>query len=390
MQVSIIIVNFNVQHFLHQCLSSVEAALKGMSGEIIVVDNASNDGSCEMILKRFPEVITICNKENVGFSKANNQGVARAKGKYILILNPDTVLSEDTLQKLFSFAEKNPKLGAISVPLFDGTGKFLPESKRNIPTPWVSLKKLLGKSKQYYVEHLSESESGKIDILAGAFMWMEKANYQEVGGFDEDYFMYGEDIDLSYKLLKKGFQNYFFAQTHVIHYKGESTQKDTKYLKNFYSAMRIFYIKHFKINVWIDYFMRGAILFWYGVTYLKMKWKKPVKYSSPGRILYVGSENDVYLMLQKIYKTEQIHLFAVCETRVISRYDDLEKIKTFIKENGIQEIVFDHQNNSFSKIIFYFTHLSSMNLTFKIHPTNAPFIIGSDDRTSKGKVLKFN
>jgi len=389
MQISIIIVSFNVQHFLYQCLWSVKAALKGMHGEIIVVDNASTDGSCEMILQHFPEIITVCNKENVGFSKANNQGVARAKGKYILILNPDTLLSEDTLQKIFSFAEKSPTLGAISVPLYDGTGKFLPESKRNIPTPWVSLKKLLGKSKLYYAEHLKEDESGNIDILAGAFMWLEKAKYQEVGGFDEDYFMYGEDIDLSYKLLKKGFQNYFFAPTQVIHYKGESTQKDTKYLKYFYSAMHIFYTKHFKFNLWIDYFMRGSIVFWYGVSSLKIIWKKPAKYSLPSRILYIGSENDIYLNLQKVYKTEQIHLFAVCETRVISRYDDLELIKNMIQEKGIQEIVFDHQNNSFSKIIFYFTHLSTMNLTFKIHTSNAPFIIGSDDRTSKGTVLKF-
>ncbi len=221
MQLSVIIVNYNVRYFLEQCLLSVEKALRGIEGEIIVVDNISPDDSCEMVKKEFPKVILIENKENVGFSKANNQGVAVAKGDFVLILNPDTVVAEDTFSKILFEAKKRPNLGMLGVKLIDGTGRFLPESKRGLPTPKVAFNKLFGISStttgKYYATHLDENESGVIDILVGAFMLMQRKKYNEVAGFDEDYFMYGEDIDLSYKLLKKGYQNYYFPFNQIIH-----------------------------------------------------------------------------------------------------------------------------------------------------------------------------
>jgi len=387
MQISVVIVNYNVSHFLHQCVLSVKAALQGMTGEIIVVDNQSTDDSQSRIQTHFPEVIWIGNHENVGFSKANNQGVALAKGKYILILNPDTIISEDTLLKLYQFAEKNPSKGAIGVPLYDGSGTFLPESKRNIPRIWVSIQKMLGITHAYYATHLSENESGDISILVGAFMWMEKSKYVEVGGFDEDYFMYGEDIDLSYKLLKRGYTNYYLANTQVIHYKGESTLKNTAYLRNFYGAMQIFYRKHFKINFFYDFIIGLGIQFWYFFNYFRLK-STNQNTPLPKHILYVGSENDIYVQLQKYYQDSEVFVFAICSTRAISRFDDLEQIKKMISEKGIQEIVFDHQNNPYSKIIFYMIQLSSHPLTFRIHPSQTDFIIGSDARTTKGSVIQ--
>lgn len=387
MQISIIIVNYNVTYFLQQCLQSVYAALHNLQGEIIVVDNASADGSCEMVKEKFPDVKLIANTTNVGFSKANNLGVSQAKGKYILILNPDTVLAEDTLQKLFLFSENNPETGAVGVPLYDGIGKFLPESKRNIPTTWVSLKKMLGFSNTYYANQLDERNSGRVPVLVGAFMWMEKSKYEEVKGFDEDYFMYGEDIDLSYKLLKKGYFNYYFSQTSILHYKGESTSKDVKYLKHFYSAMKIFYQKHFQTNIFYNGFMKVGISLWHWIKRFHLALQKEKKELQEKNILYVGSENNILTKLQASYKNASIHVFAICETRVISRYDDLDKIEKMISEKDIDTIVFDQQNNPFSKIIFYMTHLSGKNLRFRIHPSDSDFIIGSDDKNSKGKVI---
>ncbi|HIP48833.1 MAG TPA: glycosyltransferase, partial [Lutibacter sp.] len=187
MKLSIIIVNYNVRYFLEQCLLSVQAALQGIDGEIIVVDNVSKDGSCKMLKEVFPDVILIENTENVGFSKANNQGVAIAKGEYVLILNPDTLVVEDTFSKILYQANQLPNLGILGVKLVDGTGRFLPESKRGLPTPKVSFNKMFGISNpnkgKYYATHLTEDQSGNIEVLVGAFMLIERTKYNEVKGF---------------------------------------------------------------------------------------------------------------------------------------------------------------------------------------------------------------
>jgi len=364
--------------------------MKGISGEIIVVDNISPDESCEMIRKEFPEVKLIANKENVGFSKANNQGVAVAKGDYVLILNPDTVVGEDTFAKILYQANQLENLGILGVKLIDGTGQFLPESKRGLPTPRVAFNKIFGfsnsKKGKYYATHLEENESGNIDVLVGAFMLMERSKYNEVGGFDEDYFMYGEDIDLSYKLLKKGYKNYYYPKTQIIHYKGESTAKNAKYLGDFYGAMHIFYKKHFKVNIFYDFVMKTGIRFWHILRLLTSK-KETKSYVFPKNILYIGSDNVIYTALQKHYKIEAIHLFAVCHTRTISRFDDLEKIKHVLEEKNIEEIVFDNESNTFSKIIFYMNSLKDTGITFKIRPKNKNFMIGSNTSDGRGSVV---
>ena len=255
MKLTVVIVNYNVKHFLEQCLHSVEKAIQNISAEVYVVDNNSVDGSNGMLIHKFPWVKLIANKHNLGFSKANNQAIRKAKGEYVLLLNPDTVVEEDTFEKVVEFMDEHPEAGGLGVKMIDGKGKFLPESKRGLPTPWVAFYKIFGlssifkKSKvfgKYHLSYLSDNEIHEIDVLAGAFMLMRKATLDKVGLLDEDYFMYGEDIDLSYRITKGGYKNYYFPETTIIHYKGESTKKGSlNYVRMFYTAMIIFARKHF-------------------------------------------------------------------------------------------------------------------------------------------------
>jgi len=252
---SVIIVNYNVAHFLEQALNSVFKALKNVDGEVFVVDNNSVDGSVAMVQAKFPQVHLIANKENVGFSKANNQAICIAQGEYVLMLNPDTVVEEDTFEKCLHFMDETPDAGGLGVKMVNGKGEFLPESKRGIPFPSVAFYKLFGLSKlfpnsqrfgAYHLTYLDEDEIHSVEVLSGAFMMLRKSVLDQVGLLDEDYFMYGEDIDLSYRILKGGYKNYYFPETRIIHYKGESTKIGSlNYVHVFYKAMQIFAKKHF-------------------------------------------------------------------------------------------------------------------------------------------------
>lgn len=254
-KISIIIVNYNVSYFLEQALLSVQKAIKGLEAEIFVVDNNSVDGSVQMIRKRFPDVHLIANKENVGFSKANNQAIRLSNAEYVLLLNPDTVLEEDCLAKCCGFMDSHPEAGALGVKMLDGKGNFLPESKRGLPTPRVAFFKIFGLSKLfpkskifglYHLGFLDENKTHEVEVLAGAFMLLRKSVLDKIGLLDEDYFMYGEDIDLSYRVIKAGYKNYYFPETRIIHYKGESTKRTSvNYVFVFYRAMIIFAKKHF-------------------------------------------------------------------------------------------------------------------------------------------------
>lgn len=257
MDLTVIIVNYNVKHFLEQCLHSVFQASERLAVEVIVVDNNSQDGSQAMVKEVFGEKVhLIDNKDNPGFSKANNQGIAIAKGKYVLLLNPDTVVAEDTFYLCFEFMEKMPDGGGLGIRMIDGNGKFLPESKRGLPTPWVAFYKIFGLARffpnhkvfgKYHLSYLDEHETHEIDVLSGAYMWMRKSLLDEIGGLDETFFMYGEDIDLSYRIQLGGMKNYYLPDARIIHYKGESTKKGSlNYVKVFYQAMIIFAKKHFQ------------------------------------------------------------------------------------------------------------------------------------------------
>ena len=258
MTLSIVIVNFNVKHFILQCLQSVYNAIGCIEAEVFVVDNASSDNSCQAIRERFPKVTIIENHHNVGFSKANNQAIRMATGKYVLLLNPDTVVQEDTFQKCINFMNSHPNAGSMTVKMIDGKGNYLPESKRGFPSPWVSFYKIFGlsalfprsrKFAQYYLGHLDKNATNKVDILPGAFMFIRHEALDKTGLLDENFFMYGEDIDLSYRLTQNGYSNYYYPDCQIIHYKGESTKKGSlNYVIVFYKAMILFTKKHFNKN----------------------------------------------------------------------------------------------------------------------------------------------
>lgn len=255
MQLSVIIVNYNVKHFLEQCLYSVQKACQGIAAEIFVVDNCSTDGSRALLEPRFPGVQFTWNTANTGFAAANNQAVAKAKGDYILFLNPDTILPEDCIQKCIAFFLKTPQAGAVGVRMIDGSGKFLKESKRAFPSPATSLYKLSGlaqlfpRSKtfaRYHLGHLSQHCNHEVDVLAGAYMMIPKPVLDKTGSFDETFFMYGEDVDLSYRIQQAGYRNYYLAESTIIHFKGESTKKGSlNYVRLFYKAMSQFVRKHY-------------------------------------------------------------------------------------------------------------------------------------------------
>ena len=237
------------------------------------MDNNSVDGSINMVKEKFPQVILIESKINTGFSKGNNIAIRKAKGEYILLLNPDTLVEEDTFEKVLNFMDKHPNGGGLGVKMVDGKGDFLPESKRSLPTPIVAFCKIFGlsalfpKSKRfgrYHLGHLSKDENHEVEILSGAFMLLRKKALDEVGILDENFFMYGEDVDLSYRLIKGGYKNYYFSETRIIHYKGESTKKSSvNYVFIFYNAMIIFAKKHFSHkNAFIfSFLIKSAIYF---------------------------------------------------------------------------------------------------------------------------------
>lgn len=379
MQLSIIILNYNVRYFLEQCVLSVQSAIQNLDAEIIVVDNNSQDDSCKMMKERFPDVVLVENKENSGFPKGNNIGVEIAKGEYICILNPDTVVAEDTFEKILAFAKTKTDLGIVGCKLIDGTGNFLPESKRGIPTPFVAFTKIFSLYKifpsiksfcNYYASHINENQTGKVEILVGAFMVMKKGTYQEVGGFDEDCFMYSDDIDLSYMVLKTGKQNYYFHETTVIHYKGESTIKDGTYMKRFQEAMNFFYKKHFKTSVFFSLFMKIGIIFF---SFIKMFQGKTKPKSKPENYILV-SENSNSVIIKSLEKKLNSEV-------IINK-----------KPNNSQRIEFILDVNSlgFKKAIAFMEANKNQHCTFKMLVKNTNFLIGSNSSNDRGEVIKLN
>ena len=372
MKLSVIILNYNVRYFLEQCILSVQRSLKSIESEIIIIDNDSSDDSCQMVKDLFPEITLIENKENVGFSKANNQAVKIAKGEYVCILNPDTAVAEDTFINSLKYAESVKNLGALGVYLMDGTGSFLPESKRNLPTPKASLLKLIGFGKSYYANHIALEGQGEISVLVGAFMLLKRSVYNEVEGFDEDYFMYGEDIDLSYKITKVGYKNHYLGSTSVLHYKGESTKKDAAYLDRFYGAMLIFYKKHFRVNVVFNSIVK------LGVAIAK-KTKSTAKTSDSvidgNRKTYVLTENLILLKnLSEKYNSE-----IKTSSKTIFSDENLSN-STFI---------FDVDYMPYSQIFMVMRKFSGNGNAFRISPPGCNFILGSDQSDQKGSVLVF-
>ena len=246
MELSVIIVSYNVRYYLEQCLMSVFRATEGLACEVFVVDNHSRDDSVEYIRERFGErVHLIASNHNLGFARANNKAIAKAQGKYVLLLNPDTFVGESTIRQVLQFMDTHERAGGVGVRMFNANGSVARESRRGLPTPLVSLGKMLGFSNRYYMSHLSWNEPGRIEVISGAFCLLRRDALNKVGWLDEDFFMYGEDIDLSYRVLKGGYENWYVPAS-ILHYKGESTQKSSfRYVHVFYQAMLIFFRKHY-------------------------------------------------------------------------------------------------------------------------------------------------
>ena len=281
MRLSVVIVSYNVKKHLEQCLFSVQKASIGIETEIYVVDNNSVDGSVELVQNSFPEIKLIVNKDNKGFATACNQALSVSKSKYALLLNPDTVVAEDTFISCIKFMDDHLEAGALGVKMINGKGEFLPESKRSLPTPLISFYKIFGlsalfpKSKtfgKYQLRYIDKNEIAEIEVLSGAYMFLRMETLQKTGLLDEDFFMYGEDIDLSYRIIKSGYKNYYFPETTIIHYKGESTKKGSlNYVRIFYQAMSIFAKKHYsdKNLKWFLFFIHLAIYLRAGISILK-------------------------------------------------------------------------------------------------------------------------
>lgn len=373
MKLSVVILNYNVRYFLEQCIRSVQKAIKTLDAEIIIVDNASQDGSCNMVRTLFPHHTLIENKENVGFSKANNQAASIAKGEYICILNPDTAVSEDCFVKALQYSENIPNIGALGVYLMDGTGAFLPESKRNFPTPTVSFLKLAGFTKKYYATQLDEMDEGEVEVLVGAFMLLKRNVYNEVGGFDEDYFMYGEDIDLSYKITQAGYKNHYLGTTTVLHYKGESTQKDDVYFDRFYGAMQIFYTKHFHKNFLLESSVSAGVALA----------KRAKRFSSEKRLKIPSEFERNYFFTQNIELLERLSQATATVFQMISR----DVPPDIAIENSF--LVFDAEYVSYKEIFKLMKYHAGKGNAFRIRPPDCQFIIGSDQSDEKGGVVVF-
>ncbi len=260
MKLSVIIVNYNVTELLRKCLRSIDTFAQGFPYEIIVVDNCSPDESWKNLIKEFSAATFIESKENNGFAVANNIAVAHAAGEFLLLLNPDTELLDNQLVEVLNFAETQENFGCLGVQMRDAKGDFLPESKRSVPDVLNSFEKLFvnfrkSSRRSYYRNDISENAVAPVDVVTGAFLLLRRQVYLQIGGLDERYFMYGEDIDLCYTLLQHGYQNWYYGKVSILHHKGESTVKNDLYLKRFYGAMQIFIDKYYRPKNLFSYYL---------------------------------------------------------------------------------------------------------------------------------------
>lgn len=367
MKLTIVIVNYNVKEYLRQCLHSVGRAISGMNAEVMVVDNASTDGSVEELSPLFPWVKFIVSKENLGFARGNNLAIHEARGEYVLLLNPDTVVGEEVLKECVSFLDAHADAGALGVKMLKANGSFAWESRRGVPTPFTSFCKMIGlctlfpKSHlmgHYYMRYLDENEPARIEIVSGAFMMLRRSALEEIGLLDETFFMYGEDIDLSYRLLKAGYSNYYLPLS-IIHYKGESTQKTSfRYVQNFYNAMLIFYNKHFCGNGrrWLTWLIRLGIFLRGGLEYLLRQMARPrvLADSDRFRMLVIGS-HEMCGEVQSVCHANNMQCLCI----PLNPHDEEERtlpLKQIAEEKqkaSYGYIVFDTELFSYSEILAF-------------------------------------
>lgn len=401
MELSIIIVNYNVKFFLEQCLYAVQKAIVPITAEVIVVDNHSADQSIAYLKPLFPWVRFIENKENIGFGPANNQALKLCTGDYILFLNPDTIVPEDCFTQCLHFIQSKPGAGALGIRMLDGAGKFLPESKRAFPSPVAAFYKLVGLSalfpasarfNQYSLGHLDPLQDHPVDVLAGAFMLVSKKILAITGGFDERFFMYAEDIDLSYRIQQAGYNNYYFSGCSIIHFKGESTRKGSlNYVLLFYNAMRVFVQKNYRGNKasLFSFFIQVAILIRGAVSLIDKLFIYPIQ-KNLGRLFFKRVKEEIFAVVADDAAYQEIvHFYSAAGIK-------MPKMRHFLPENisvrelktAVTTIIFcasDHY--SWKQILEQVQKLSPMNIPFRFHASISNSVIGSDSKETSGQVF---
>lgn len=366
-KLSVIIVSYNVKYYLEQCLDSVVRSSCGINTEIIVVDNNSSDGTVEYLTSRFRDVLFIANKKNVGFAIANNQGIRISKGEYVVLLNPDTILGEDVLPTCINFMDSHPLAGAMGVRMLRTDGSFALESRRGIPTPFTSFCKMSGlcarfpKSTtfgRYYMQFLDENLPNQIEVISGACMFIRKTTLDKSGLLDEDFFMYGEDIDLSYRMLMTGQNNYYYPVS-ILHYKGESTNKTSyRYVQTFYNAMLIFFEKHYgHYNIFVTLPIKFAIYVRGFMSYVSQKlFPSKVKRKTLAEVM----REMKFLIVSTGQNLED--MIEICKKNRLSyRVVDLPAgrggtIEGEINTDGFNYVVFDTDIYSYKNILEFFRH----------------------------------
>ena len=368
MDLSIIIVSYNSLDFLHNTLLSVEKAIRELKAEVWVIDNASSDGSIAYLRPKFPRVQFLEAGSNLGFAKANNRGLAMATGKFVLFLNPDVLIAENSLRICVDFMNAHADAGVLGVRMIDGSGNFLPESKRGFPGLWNSACRFLRLSSifpgsklfaGYYLGHLANDRPAEIDVVSGAFMMVAKKVVDQAGGFDERYFMYGEDIDLSYTIQKAGYRNYYLPQTTIIHFKGESTTRDKSYYRHFYGAMDLFASKHLQRSLVL---LKPLIITWKALAARKAG-SGEEKAKPPQKLSLSGDSN------------------SIAEARRIIEHNKLQ-----VSDAGEGLVLCQGQSFSFHALIDKIS--AGKSRPYLIHCAGTAVIIFSPDSSKTGVVLK--
>ena len=376
----------------------MQKAAAGLKCEVFVVDNNSTDGSEAYFAGKFPAVHFKWNNSNQGFGKASNSVLSKATGEHILFLNPDTIIPEDCFTKCLAFFNKHANCGALGVRMVDGSGKYLPESKRGLPSPSASFFKILGLSNifpsskifaQYYAGHLPQAKSNKVEVLAGAFMMLSRKALLATGGFDEDFFMYGEDIDLSYRVRKAGMSNYYFADTSIIHFKGESTQKlSGNYIEHFYGAMGLFARKHYGENKKLLYLVSLAIKVTRAFSLIKTAGttQTPQAKPTPQTAIVAGQQkfNECVAILKHAAPPVLlIGRIAINLKELQPAIGELNILSQIIRTHKINQVVFCEADLSYKEIISHFEK-NATKASFLIHSNGSNSMVGSNNKNSRG------
>ncbi len=386
MRLSVIIVNYNVKYFLEQCLCSVQKACTGINAEVWVVDNASTDDSEAYFKDRFPAVQFIWNKENMGFAKANNLALTKATGDFILFLNPDTLLPEDCFKKCLTFLDSKNSNAALGIRMVDGAGNFLKESKRGFPTAMTAFYKLSGLTTlfprsgvfaKYYLGNLAEKENHEVDVLAGAFMMVPQKILEQTGGFDERFFMYGEDVDLSYRIQQAGYKNYYFSESSILHFKGESSNKDSlKQLIVFYKAMLLFVKKHQRGlgDKLFGLFLQLAIYLRIFVAVILLPFRFLNKKNGDNEpLLLIGTETETAVLLSRL----------PANNKKLPVQANMHQLVDQLKKYPKAEIVFCEGGLGFREIINSIQAIPK-GARFRFHAEGTGSVVGSESKDQQG------